>query len=116
MGIVNPYLEKAEMDKGKTDELYESFLRKVEVYGKEWHNRKNVYSYWWGYEYEDYVLITKIFCELFGSDTMLETYSKNDISILKNSMLELNPNELECENLLSFIGSLDIEMTLQDKE
>lgn len=51
--------------------------------------------------YCDHVLITKIFCELIGSDKMLEAYSKNDMNIIKNEMLKLNSNEEDYNNLMN---------------
>lgn len=51
--------------------------------------------------YYDHVLLTKIFCELITPEKMLEAYSKEDMSIIKEEMLKLNPNEENYINLMN---------------
>ena len=50
--------------------------------------------------YDQYVLITKIFCEIVGEDVMLESYSKEDPTILKEALLKINSNEKDYKELM----------------
>lgn len=51
--------------------------------------------------YYDHVLMTKAFCELITPEKMLEAYTKNDMSIIKEEMLKLNSNEEDYNNLMN---------------
>lgn len=54
--------------------------------------------------YYDHLLVTKILCELITPDKMLEAYSKDDMDIIKNELLKLNPS---MEDYQQFMGLLD---------
>jgi len=59
--------------------------------------------------YYDEVLMTKIFCELVTPDKMLEAYSKDDMSIIKNELLKLNPNEDTYQQFIDLLDSYSKE-------
>jgi len=50
--------------------------------------------------YYDHVLITRIFCELITPEKLLEAYTKEDMSIIEEEMLKLNPNKEDYELLI----------------
>ena len=51
--------------------------------------------------YYEYVTLTKIFCELIGSDKMLEAYSTENMSLIKEEMLKINPSEHDYDSLMN---------------
>lgn len=54
--------------------------------------------------YYDHVWLTKIFCELITPEKMLEAYSKDDMSIIEEEMLKINPNKEDYEKLMSLMN------------
>ena len=59
--------------------------------------------------YYDEILMTKIFCELITPDKMLEAYSKEDMNIIKNEMLKLNPEEDKYQQFINLLNSYSRE-------
>ena len=51
--------------------------------------------------YYEYVTLTKIFCELIGSDKVLEAYSTENMSLIKEEMLKINPSEHDYDSLMN---------------
>jgi len=54
--------------------------------------------------YFDQVLLTKIFCELVTPEKMLEAYSKEDIGIIEDELLKINPDVSDCQNLFKILN------------
>lgn len=59
--------------------------------------------------YYDEILMTKIFCELITPDKMLEAYSKEDMNIIKNEMLKLNPDEDKYQQFINLLNDYSEE-------
>ena len=65
--------------------------------------------------YYEYVIFTKIFCELIGSDKMLEAYSKNDMSIIQEEMLKINPSEHDYDSLMNAMQEYGTKYQMADE-
>jgi len=60
--------------------------------------------------YFDQVLLTKIFCELVTPEKMLEAYSKEDIGIIEDELLKINPDVSDCQNLFKILNEYGFKM------
>ena len=66
--------------------------------------------------YFDQLLVTKILCELITPEKMLEAYSKNNMNIIKNELLKLNPNEENYQAFMELLEQYGKEMKKAAKE
>lgn len=56
--------------------------------------------------YPTYVITVKLLCEIIGSDTVLEAYTKNDMSIIYEALANIKGTVEEAKNLIHNINNL----------
>ena len=66
--------------------------------------------------YYDQLLVTKILCELITPDKMLEAYSREDMNIIKNELLKLNPSTEDYQELMELLDQYGHEMIEYSKK
>ncbi len=64
--------------------------------------------------YNNFVLLTKVVCELIGPDKMLEAYSKENISIIEEELLKINPDKESYDSFMSELQSYGINSVGND--
>jgi len=66
--------------------------------------------------YYDQLLVTKVFCELITPEKMLEAYSKDDMNIIKDELLKLNPSLDDYQKLMTLLDQYGKEMSVYTKK
>ena len=59
--------------------------------------------------YYDETIMARIFCELITPEKMLEAYSQDDMNIIKNELLKLNPSEEYYGQLMDLMNNYTLE-------